>query len=147
MSNWGHLSETDRAKFDEFFDKYVPINGSADTLGGEIVRAINRIVYRYYNDGDTVDSYCGNEYNHLRACDTFLKTYCPAYHSLSNVKELEYEKNLCDRLKKVLDYLVANPNVFEIPNSTDCIANAPYEPWEYDDDEDYDYDEDDEDEY
>ena len=146
MSNWGHLSETDRAKFDEFFDKYVPINGSADTLGGEIVRAINRIVYRYYNDGDTVDRYCGNEYNHLRACDTFLKTYCPAYHSLSNVKELEYEKNLCDRLKKVLDYLIANPNVFEIPNSTDCIANAPYEPWEYDDDEDYDYD-DDEDEY
>ena len=147
MSNWGHLSDADRAKFDEFFDKYVPINGSADTLGGEIVRAINRIVYRYYNDGDTVDRYCGNEYNHLRACDTFLKTYCPAYHSLSNIKELEYEKNLCDRLKKVLDYLIANPNVFEIPNSTDCIANAPYEPWEYDDDEDYDFDEDDEDEY
>lgn len=146
MSNWGHLSETDRAKFDEFFDKYVPINGSADTLGGEIVRAINRIVYRYYNDGDTVDRYCGNEYNHLRACDAFLKTYCPAYHSLSNINELEYEKHLCDRLKNVLDYLVANPNVFDIPNSTDCIANAPYEPWEYDDEEDYDYD-DDEDEY
>ena len=145
MSNWGHLSETDRAKFDEFFDKYVPINGSADTLGGEIVRAINRIVYRYYNDGDTVDRYCGNEYNHLRACDTFLKTYCPAYHSLSNINELEYEKHLCDRLKKVFDYLIANPNVFEIPNSADCVANAPYEPWEYDD-EDYDYD-DDEDEY
>ena len=146
MSNWGHLSETDRAKFNEFFDKYVPINGSANTLGGEIVRAINRIVYRYYNDGDTVDRYYGNEYNHLRACDTFLKTYCPAYHSLSNINELEYEKNLCDRLKKVLDYLVANPNVFEIANSTDCIANAPYEPWEYDDEEDYD-DDDDEDKY
>lgn len=146
MSNWGHLSETDRAKFNEFFDKYVPINGSANTLGGEIVRAINRIVYRYYNDGDTVDRYCGNEYNHLRACDTFLKTYCPAYHSLSNINELEYEKHLCDRLKKVFDYLVANPNVFEIANSIDCIANAPYEPWEYDDEEDYDYD-DDEDEY
>lgn len=146
MSNWGHLSDADRAKFNEFFDKYVPINGSADTLGGEIVRAINRIVYRYYNDGDTVDRYCGNEYNHLRACDTFLKIYCPAYHSLSNINELEYEKHLCDRLKKVVDYLIANPNVFEIPNSTDCIANAPYEPWEYDDEEDYDYD-DDEDEY
>ena len=146
MSNWGHLSETDRAKFDEFFDRYVPINGSANTLGGEIVRAINRIVYRYYNDGDTVDRYCGNEYNHLRACDTFLKTYCPAYYSLSNINEFEYEKNLCDRLKKVFDYLVANPNVFEIANSIDCVANAPYEPREYDDEEDYDYD-DDEDEY
>lgn len=146
MSSWGHLSETDDAKFDELFEKYVPACGKANTLGGEIVRAINRIVYRYYNDGDTIDRYYGNEYNHLRACDTFLNMYCPAYHSLSNINELEYEKHLCDRLKKVLDYLIANPNVFEIPNSIDCIANAPYEPLEYDD-EDYDYDCDDEDEY
>lgn len=146
MSSWGHLSETDDAKFDELFDKYVPACGKANTLGGEIVRAINRIVYRYYNDGDTVDRYYGNDYNLLRVCDTFLNMYCPAYHSLSNINELEYEKHLCDRLKKVLDYLIANPNVFEIPNSIDCIANAPYEPLEYDD-EDYDYDCDDEDEY
>lgn len=137
----GHLSETDSAKFDELFDKYVPACDKANTLGGEIVRAINRIVYRYYNDGDTVDRYYGNDYNLLRACDTFLNMYCPAYHSLSNINELEYEKNLCDRLKKVFDYLIANPNVFETPNSIDCIANAPYEPrgydWEYDDEDEY----------
>ena len=140
MSNWGHLSETDNAKFEELCDKYVPAWGKANTLGGEILRAINRIVYRYYNDGDTIDWYYGGDYNLLRACDTFLNMYCPAYYSLSNINELEYEKNLCDRLKKVFDYLVANPNVFEIVNSTDRIANAPYEPWEYDDEEDYDYD-------
>lgn len=137
MSNWGHLSETDNAKFEELCDKYVPAWGKANTLGGEILRAINRIVYRYYNDGDTIDWYYGGDYNLLRACDTFLNMYCPAYYSLSNIKELEYEKNLCDRLKKVFDYLIANPNVFEIPNSIDCIANAPYEPRES---EDYDYD-------
>ena len=137
MSNWGHLSETDNAKFEELCDKYVPAWGKANTLGGEILRAINRIVYRYYNDGDTIDWYYGGNYNLLRACDTFLKAYCPAYHSLSNINELEYEKNLCDRLKKVFDYLIANPNVFEIPNSIDCVANAPYEPRES---EDYDYD-------
>ena len=137
MSNWGHLSETDNAKFEELCDKYVPAWGKANTLGGEILRAINRIVYRYYNDGDTIDWYYGGNYNLLRACDTFLKAYCPAYHSLSNINELEYEKNLCDRLKKVFDYLIDNPNVFEIPNSIDCVANAPYEPRES---EDYDYD-------
>lgn len=137
MSNWGHLSETDNAKFEELCDKYVPAWGKANTLGGEILRAINRIVYRYYNDGDTIDWYYGGDYNLLRACDTFLNMYCPAYYSLSNINELEYEKNLCDRLKKVFDYLIANPNVFEIPNSIDCIANAPYEPRES---EDYDYD-------
>ena len=137
MSNWGHLSETDNAKFEELCDKYLPAWGKANTLGGEILRAINRIVYRYYNDGDTIDWYYGGDYNLLRACDTFLNMYCPAYYSLSNINELEYEKNLCDRLKKVFDYLIANPNVFEIPNSIDCIANAPYEPRES---EDYDYD-------
>ena len=137
MSNWGHLSETDNAKFEELCDKYVPAWGKANTLGGEILRAINRIVYRYYNDGDTIDWYYGGDYNLLRACDTFLNMYCPAYYSLSNINELEYEKNLCDRLKKVFDYLIANPNMFEIPNSIDCIANAPYEPRES---EDYDYD-------
>lgn len=137
MSNWGHLSETDNAKFEELCDKYVPAWGKANTLGGEILRAINRIVYRYYNDGDTIDWYYGGDYNLLRACDTFLNMYCPAYYSLSNINELEYEKNLCDRLKKVFDYLVANPNVFEIANTIDSIANAPYEPRES---EDYDYD-------
>ncbi len=137
MSNWGHLSETDNAKFEELCDKYVPAWGKANTLGGEILRAINRIVYRYYNDGDTIDWYYGGDYNLLRACDTFLNMYCPAYYSLSNINELEYEKNLCDRLKKVFGYLIANPNVFEIPNSIDSIANAPYEPRES---EDYDYD-------
>lgn len=137
MSNWGHLSESDNAKFEELCDKYVPAWGKANTLGGEILRAINRIVYRYYNDGDTIDWYYGGDYNLLRACDTFLNMYCPAYYSLSNINELEYEKNLCDRLKKVFDYLIANPNVFEISNSIDSIANAPYEPRES---EDYDYD-------
>ena len=137
MSNWGHLSETDNAKFDELCDKYVPACDKANTLGGEILRAINRIVYRYYNDGDTIDFFYGGDYNLLRACDTFLNMYCPAYYSLSNINELEYEKNLCDRLKKVFDYLIANPNMFEILNSIDSIANAPYEPRES---EDYDYD-------
>ena len=137
MNNWGYLSETDRAKFDELCDKYLPACDKANTLGGEILRAINRIVYRYYNDGDTIDWYYGGDYNLLRACDTFLNMYCPAYYSLSNINELEYEKNLCDRLKKFFDYLIANPNVFEIPNSIDSIANAPYEPRES---EDYDYD-------
>ena len=137
MSNWGHLSETDNAKFDELCDKYLPACDKANTLGGEILRAINRIVYRYYNDGDTIDFFYGGDYNLLRACDTFLNMYCPAYYSLSNINELEYEKNLCDRLKKVFDYLIANPNMFEIPNSIDSIANAPYEPRES---EDYDYD-------
>ena len=34
------------------FDKLVPGSGNADTVEGEIIRAINRIIYRWGNDGD-----------------------------------------------------------------------------------------------
>lgn len=37
---------------DELFDYFVPGSGVADTLGGELVRAINFIGYRSMNDGD-----------------------------------------------------------------------------------------------
>lgn len=40
------------AKMQELFEKYVPDSGAAETVGGEIVRAMNRIGYRFYNDGD-----------------------------------------------------------------------------------------------
>ncbi len=34
------------------FDKLVPGSGNADTVEGEIIRALNRIIYRWGNDGD-----------------------------------------------------------------------------------------------
>ena len=38
--------------FDNLFDKLVPQSGKCDTLAGELVRAVNKIDYRWYNDGD-----------------------------------------------------------------------------------------------
>ena len=34
------------------YDKLVPESGAADTVEGEILRAMNRLIHRYYNDGD-----------------------------------------------------------------------------------------------
>lgn len=34
------------------FNEYVPPSGKADTVYGEMVRALNRVVYRWDNDGD-----------------------------------------------------------------------------------------------
>jgi len=39
-------------KISKLFDKLVPGSGPAETVEGEMVRAINRILFRYYNDGD-----------------------------------------------------------------------------------------------
>ena len=40
------------AALQNYFDKLVPTSGNAKTIEGEMVRAINRIIYRAYNDGD-----------------------------------------------------------------------------------------------
>jgi hypothetical protein len=40
------------SQFDEKFGQYIPSQGPAESLFGEIIRAISRIGYRYYNDGD-----------------------------------------------------------------------------------------------
>ncbi len=42
----------DGKELDKYFDKLVPREGKSGTLNGEIVRAVNRIGYRWYNDGD-----------------------------------------------------------------------------------------------
>ena len=38
--------------FDHLFDVLVPDSGKCDTLAGELIRAVNKIDYRWYNDGD-----------------------------------------------------------------------------------------------
>ena len=133
--NWGGLPEKENKEFDAWYDKYVPAYGNCETLAGEIIRAINRLVYRYYNDGDTVDDYCGNEYNHNRACDNFLCSHVKGYVTLGGIDEFDFEDAVCNRLRFIYDYLKANPQLFETPNTGDCVANAPYEPWEDDNDE------------
>lgn len=48
-------------KINELFDELVPSFGMADTVAGEIIRAISRISYRNYNDGDHIGVGYGKE--------------------------------------------------------------------------------------
>ena len=45
----------------ELFEELVPAEGKADTVAGEIVRAINWIAYRNGNDGDRIGVGYGKE--------------------------------------------------------------------------------------
>lgn len=55
------LSNELEMKNEELFDRLVPESGAADTVAGELVRAVNRIVYRNWNDGDHIGVGYGNE--------------------------------------------------------------------------------------
>lgn len=46
------MTNTVEEKFDEIFKKIVPESGMANTVIGEIFRAVGRLGYRNFNDGD-----------------------------------------------------------------------------------------------
>lgn len=47
------IKELDKIE-QELSDKLVPARGKAETIGGEMLRAIERMIYRYFNDGDVI---------------------------------------------------------------------------------------------
>ena len=137
-SNWGGLNDTEKKVNEELFNKYVPACGKAATLGGEILRAINRIVYKFYNDGDTTAHYYSSRYNHSYGAELFLKKYVPDYDPTRDIVEpAEFEEKTSQNLKRVLKYLEDNPALFVTVNLEDFLDLSPEEDW---DDDDY-YDE------
>lgn len=43
-------------KFDGINDKYLPVSGEGETKATQIVTAVNKLVYKWYNDGDVFDN-------------------------------------------------------------------------------------------
>ena len=48
-------------RINQLFEELVPASGKAESLAGELVRAMARIGYRWYNDGDQVGIGYGRE--------------------------------------------------------------------------------------
>lgn len=55
------MNEKLQDRINALFEELVPFEGKADSLAGEIVRAISRIGYRFYNDGDQLGIGYGKE--------------------------------------------------------------------------------------
>ena len=43
-------------RFESVVDKYMPDMGEGDTKASQIVTAVNKLVYKWYNDGDVFDN-------------------------------------------------------------------------------------------
>ena len=74
---------------DELFDKLVQRTGKSNFIEGEMLRAINKIVYRFYNDGDV--------YYNGYGCETAG----PAHSFLINCTEINGV--LQDKIMKAFD--------------------------------------------
>lgn len=113
------------------FDALVPGSGHADTLGGELLRAAERIAYRYYNDGDMAGEGYGREtvnpavrymkfavrprtsqlYGIVNDFYRFIDYGC-------NVNDKKYESMVMDLLKYTVIHIVEN-KLWDVPNQDD----------------------------
>lgn len=145
---------------DVLYEKLVPGAGHADTLEGEMLRAINKIIYRYYNDGDYYHKDYGTETAGPAHAFLLNLDYSDGYDSNNkDLLELEralfkildpdntyygkdYEDSLNDALIKILDYIESREKSGYKINKYDMLHSEPlYENYEADeDDQEYDWD-------
>jgi len=134
-------------------DELVPVSGKCDSMAGELVRATERIGYRFFNDGDQIGIGYGKETCNPAA--RFLMKKAPKEISdlvaglWGMVSEEGYEAVLDILVGKVADYIEAHPELREQPTPDMWDFYDKHEDvddsWEEDEEED-DYYEDEEDE-
>lgn len=142
---------TTQDKINALFEELVPMSGKADSVAGEIVRAICRIGYRNFNDGDHLGIGYGRET--CNPAGRYLAAKCsPEVARLVQdaweiYDDRTYDKAL-ERLEEgVLKYIEEHPELKEEPNKEDMwdYRDEQEDVDTYDDEDDY-YEEDEEDE-
>ena len=145
-------------QFENKFAAYVPAMGNAPTMGGEMVRAMNRIGYRYLNDGVKLNDGYGRETvnpaaRYLMAKgsddvkDALEQMWAP--YSGDYYSDEQYEMMLTELGNALLIQFDEQPDLFSTPNKEDMFDYADkYEDRDdsYDDEEEY-YEEEEEDDY
>ena len=68
-------------KFEGVINKYMPASGEGDTMASQAVTAVNKLVYKWYNDGDVYDNthYLNGWCNDLSSYANWLYNNLGAY--------------------------------------------------------------------
>ena len=134
-------------KFDDILNKYMPSTGEGKTMASQLVTAVNKLVYKWYNDGDVYDNTHSLDglANDLSSYANWLYKYIPESSDILidvyNVRDdSEYEnllKMLCDELlvEDLLNKYALKPSINSIYSSN---LKNPFKFIEYDDDDDDD---------
>jgi hypothetical protein len=120
------------------FSQLIPNSGAAETVKGELLRAINRMIYRYYNDGDGIASNSGpaQAYSYLtegshplaqQMQEIFRSHGTPGDTPLSDTQALNsgqvYVRQLVTAAELILDHIEQHPG--NEPNTEDYLEFDP----------------------
>jgi hypothetical protein len=120
------------------FNALVPSSGKSNTVAGELVRAIMRIMYRDYNDGDVFyEGYgletCSGSVAYLIDTIEDSKVHNAFDNIASNQLEDDAYTNAIDKIGAIIvSYILSNKSVWQ-PNAEDSRS----EQWEHVYDADY----------
>lgn len=142
-------------KFKDITNRYISEQGEGETLATQAVTAVNKIIYKWYNDGDTYDTTTMQGWaNDLTSFANWLAKYVDGAESiLDKIYDLRYndESGYERILKELADYCFNAEFLAELDKQSkegsiyDCDGNYVFEEYQ-EDEEDY-YDEDEEDYY
>ena len=93
-------------KFDTLNDKYLPDMGDGTNMATQAVTAINKLVYKWYNDGDVYDNthYITGWCNDISGSANWLAKYIPETEVILNRIWNIYSKSEYENiLKEVAD--------------------------------------------
>ena len=129
------------SKINDLTEQYVCSEGKCEPVAGEILRAYNRVVYRYYNDGDVAGEGYGRET--VNTALRYLFSQLPSikhffeinYYdkSIECIEDFDYETILNKIGFMILDHFEKRPELFIETNFNDMLNFA------VDSDRDYDY--------
>lgn len=132
-------------KLNAMFEELVPDMGAAETKAGELVRAVSRIGYRFYNDGDKIGVGYGNETCNAAARYIMNEFKDQEFAWTVNgmwglVSDKFYEKGLGLLIEQVVPFIENNPELKEEKNERDYEDYYHLEEdvkWELEEEEDY----------
>lgn len=100
-------------KFENVINKYMPEAGEGETEASQICTAVNKLIYKWYNDGDVFDNTCVLEgwANDLSSYANWLYLYVGGETGADNILERvydcmndsEYDDLLYDLAENLLD--------------------------------------------
>ena len=101
--DWGYYD-----KFEPLFEKYLPDRGEGETKATQIVTAVCKLVYKWYNDGDVYDNSYALEgwANDLSSYANWLyENTKDAWKILNKIAYCMTESDYEDLLKELADNL------------------------------------------
>lgn len=137
----------DNEKFDVLNEKYLPIEGEGNTKATQIITAVNKLIYKWYNDGDVFD----NTYilsgwaNDLSSYANWLYKNTDLGEILNKIQNCfsdDYEDLLKELADKVFnaEYLEEQNKLEKVGTIYDCDGKFQFIEDDYDEEDEYDWD-------